>query len=592
MSFKPLVAFNWMPWKHHYVPGHPGKGGTMPTKRKNSVSLPCIFSLLMICTAMACMCRCVYALDTGNERLEVWGYIQNETAWHTTDNPGLKDIFTNKGVAPGLGNFGHPAAFIINGLSRQNTVDHSGTMQKFESTFNLKVEYKLIKETNRKLSVFGRFYTLVDNVYDFRGDTGYRAGGLPGAKHGPGDASHYYRNDFHSRTTKRMLRELYVDYNVQALDVRIGKQMIVWGEIDGFRLLDLVNPFDLREFILDDYEDSRIPQWSIDLKWRFLEDHPDQNLEFVFIPDFESNQLMKEGSTWEPDDLKVYYAGDRAFSWVDKYNLFGPNYHYKNKYKEPGQLSLDNSNVGLRYGGTLSNVPGGALSYSFSYLYTWDYSWTPFVKGWFTPLGGNQDSHHAIPGITDLFLMAPTTLERKHMRNHVFGFTFNKVFGHYAIRGESALTLHKYVAVDPLLSSGRDSQDMAKKKNTLDYCLGFDRTVFTDWFLSGQIIQNIVLSAPKHMVTGLSLTKRKNIDTHFTFVVSKPFKRWNDQVGMSALIAYGTEGEWWFSPKLWWEVTQNTKAVLGAQIFEGDHYQGLGEFKRNSMVYTQVKYSF
>ena len=133
---------------------------------------------------------------------------------------------------------------------------------------------------------------------------------------------------------------------------------------------------------------------------------------------------------------------------------------------------------------------------------------------------------------------------------------------------------------------------MEKKRNTLDYCLGFDRTVFTDWFLSGQIIQNIVLDAPSHMVKGLSLKEKKALDTHFTFVVSKPFKRFNDQVGMSALIAYGTAGEWWMSPKLWWEMTQNIKASLGAQIFLGQYYDTLGQFKRQSKIYTQLKYSF
>ena len=160
-------------------------------------------------------------------------------------------------------------------------------------------------------------------MYDLTNDQGWRAGGLPGARRGAGNAGRYYRNDLHWRAAKQIPREFYVDYNIPQMDLRIGKQMIVWGEIDGFRLLDLVNPFDLREFILDDYEDSRIPQWSVDLKWRFLEDKPDQYLEFIWIPDFEANQIMKEGSQWEVDELTVYYAGDRTFSYVDKYNLFG-----------------------------------------------------------------------------------------------------------------------------------------------------------------------------------------------------------------------------------------------------------------------------
>ncbi len=124
----------------------------------------------------------------------------------------------------------------------------------------------------------------------------------------------------------------------------------------------------------------------------------------------------------------------------------------------------------------------------------------------------------------------------------------------------------KYVAVNPLMT-GSSGQDFETKKNTFDYCLGFDRTVFTDWFLSGQIIQNIVLGANPHMVQGLSLYERKAIDTHFTFVVSKPFKRFNDQVGISALIAYGTVGEWWMSPK----------------VMVGDDAEHQGSFRRSNI---------
>ena len=240
--------------------------------------------------------------------------------------------------------------------------------------------------------------------------------------------------------------------------------------------------------------------------------------------------------------------------------------------------------------GGVKQMKRGALSYTFSYYYTWDYNWAPYVNGWFMPLIGNVKSHNAIPGITDLFLLAPTTLSREHRRLHVFGATFNKVIGKWAFRGEAAYTDGKAVAVNPLTDTS--GQDFESKENTLDYCLGFDRTVYTDWFLSGQIIQNIVLGSNPHMVTGLSLHERKNVDTYFTFVVSKPFKSMNDQAGLWGLIAYNTLGQWWINPKLWWEITQNTKITLGAQIFEGQHYQALGEFKRNTNIYTQVKYSF
>ena len=59
------------------------------------------------------------------------------------------------------------------------------------------------------------------------------------------------------------LREFYWQYGDDAADWKIGKQQVVWGEADGLKLLDVINPQNFREFILDDFDDSRIPLWMI-----------------------------------------------------------------------------------------------------------------------------------------------------------------------------------------------------------------------------------------------------------------------------------------------------------------------------------------
>lgn len=65
-------------------------------------------------------------------------------------------------------------------------------------------------------------------------------------------------------------RELYVDATVKDWWFRIGKQQIVWGKTDFFRLQDLVNPVDFgQHFFFDDFEDIRIPQWIASAQWKF-----------------------------------------------------------------------------------------------------------------------------------------------------------------------------------------------------------------------------------------------------------------------------------------------------------------------------------
>ncbi len=65
-----------------------------------------------------------------------------------------------------------------------------------------------------------------------------------------------------------IVRELYADIFTEKFHFRLGRQQVVWGESDGLRLMDCINPQDLRrEFNLRDsdegYRDSRIPLWLL-----------------------------------------------------------------------------------------------------------------------------------------------------------------------------------------------------------------------------------------------------------------------------------------------------------------------------------------
>jgi hypothetical protein len=71
------------------------------------------------------------------------------------------------------------------------------------------------------------------------------------------------------------IRELWVAGTVpmgdddDELAIRLGRQQVVWGRTDLFRVLDIVNPMDFsRENLYAEFEDSRIPQAMINLEYR------------------------------------------------------------------------------------------------------------------------------------------------------------------------------------------------------------------------------------------------------------------------------------------------------------------------------------
>ena len=73
------------------------------------------------------------------------------------------------------------------------------------------------------------------------------------------------------------------------LFLRIGRQDLSWGETDGFRLLDMIEPLDNRFGLplVEDLDDRRIPLWmaraTVALPWR-TEDVTNLTLDSYFVP--------------------------------------------------------------------------------------------------------------------------------------------------------------------------------------------------------------------------------------------------------------------------------------------------------------------
>lgn len=74
------------------------------------------------------------------------------------------------------------------------------------------------------------------------------------------DAEGEVRDDMR---TDAELRELYLTWSADRFEIRAGKQQQAWGRADYFRIVDVWNPLDLREFLLpyfDNYSLGRQPR--------------------------------------------------------------------------------------------------------------------------------------------------------------------------------------------------------------------------------------------------------------------------------------------------------------------------------------------
>lgn len=112
------------------------------------------------------------------------------------------------------------------------------------------------------------------------------------------------------------IREFYIDATTdignEQLSVRVGKQQVVWGRTDLFRVLDVINPVDYsRHNIYDELEDIRIPQWiaQAELRMGATGVFDDMNLALVWNFDkFRPNNLGTCGQAYRILDAGCFFS--------------------------------------------------------------------------------------------------------------------------------------------------------------------------------------------------------------------------------------------------------------------------------------------
>lgn len=183
------------------------------------------------------------------------------------------------------------------------------------------------------------------------------------------------------------IREAYVRKNFELGDgtdlfLKVGKQQVVWGRTDLFRVLDVINPVDYsRNNIYDELQDIRIPMWIAQAEWRMgpSESMQDRNLQIVWNFDkFRPNNLGQCGSPNAILDAGCFFRGmanlwDNGGTVANFANVapgtllatnFGPGQIGLDKVNLPS-WSLDNTQIGAKFEG----ITQDGLSFSLNALY-------------------------------------------------------------------------------------------------------------------------------------------------------------------------------------------------------------------------------
>jgi hypothetical protein len=329
------------------------------------------------------------------------------------------------------------------------------------------------------------------------------------------------------------LREAFVDLAFDAVDVRLGKQQVVWGKTDGFRITDLVNPLDLKEFGLADFIDSRIPLWMAKIDYYLTMDFA---IQFLVIPDLEFTELAHAGSEYAM--AKTFRAG------------LMPNL----QETETPEECLENTEYGVRFSGYYEG-----WDFSLNYLYTWDD--LPTYRKSLNPS-------------TDVLTISP-----EHERLHIVGGTFATVMFDSVVRGEIAAHLGRYFDTGDVTAA-----DMVVEKSLLTYALAIERELFDVSWLA-QFLQETILDYDD-AIGNDEMTTRLMVRTAKSFM--------NEALDLEFTAAYiVNDEEFLLRPAVSYDVTDSTKLTLGADLFEGgDDTSLFGQFDNKDRCYVEVVYSF
>ncbi|MDT8376114.1 MAG: DUF1302 family protein [Mariprofundaceae bacterium] len=329
-------------------------------------------------------------------------------------------------------------------------------------------------------------------------------------------------------------KEAYLLYGGDAYDLRIGQQQIVWGKTDGLRMLDIINPLDMREFILDDFLDSRIGLVAARLNYYTYLGGSEHELEFVVIPDAKVAETAPPGSRWGfalpavPAGITPVIASGSKPNWAAKNSEYGAAWR--------------------------SNLSGWDLSLN------WFYGWkdTPSLQ---KQLTGTS------------MLITPV-----YSRMHTVGGSFSNAFGAWVVRGELAANIN-----EGLNATGVTAVTSVTQQTTLNGAVGIDYTA-NNWTINPQFFTRLI--------TGWSQTIAEDrLSGFFTLRIATDYMNEKLKPEVIALFDWADAG-WMLRPKASYEFTDHVKATLGADLFGGKAIGFFGQFADNDRIYGEIEYSF
>jgi len=395
------------------------------------------------------------------------------------------------------------------------------------------------------------------------------------------------------------LEEAYLELFLGAIEVRIGKQKISWGQLDEIQPTDNLNPEDLTEFIFRPEIERKIGIPAVMVTgyqgpW---------TAEVVWAPFYTAYRLPHRHDRWFPPLLRVPDRIDTPLGTVPVHTSY-PDV-------DAPPLTIANSDAALR----VRRFVGGA-EISTSVFHGWDKTQTFAARGMatLTPTG-----NPAAPAAPDIDLAVVPSLHRIT----VVGADLAVPIWLLALRAEAAwihgrffpLSLRDQVGSDPRLLAvvGAAAQRVAASGNaetvplplppaelereSVQYGVGIDFSVneplsralignegLAGTFVLLQLLQTVIFDHDAPFI-------RDQIESLIDFTVRREFR--GDRLLAEVKLGYEpNHGEVVLWPQLTYKLTPSLHALFEARVISGSRKHEIGQYRDHDGILIGLRRFF
>lgn len=324
------------------------------------------------------------------------------------------------------------------------------------------------------------------------------------------------------------IREAYIDFYFPSMDVRVGKQAIVWGEAEGAFITDIVSPQDLRSFILADFTEIRmgVPAVKADYFTGPL------TFEAVWLPRFVPTEQPEADSIWYTQQMGMTANADQPSDSLENSEFFGKISYF-----------------GAAFNGELM------AGYAFDDL--------PVLEG------------------------SALSPDASHERYTVVGGSFSTTLGSVVLRSEAAAYLDR--AFTKIANPGPPIEFATSDHHQLHGLAGLDWSLFGVDMSAQYILQYIhdyeaALMSSEYDHTATFRLRDSNLAETLTWELFA-------YLGFDPEDLSGSTDAL-LRPALTYSFEDGVEIQTGAEIFLGDENGKFGQYEDNPLAYVSLRWYF